>query len=84
MTVPGKSRVVGHPAVETQTTEPAIGEIEVDCKRPIALPPDDDHQSSGPGEFHPQALTDPDVSVSAAKSSSLALEERECQLQRRA
>jgi hypothetical protein len=25
---------------------------------------DRDHESSGPGELHPQALTDPDVSVS--------------------
>ena len=30
----------------------------------VDLAVDADEQSSGPGELHPQALTDPDVSVS--------------------
>ncbi len=42
----------------------SLSSMSKGAPKPIAFPPGHDDQSSGPGEFHPQALTDPDVSVS--------------------
>ena len=39
--------------------------VEIANNTKICCSPKDKNWSSGPGEFHPQALTDPDVSLSA-------------------